>query len=247
MSARASARKQAVTPQVAVLEDDATLREDILLPSLRDYGFQVTGAGTAKDLYRQMLGQRFDIAVLDIALPDESGVTVAQHLRELSSDIGIVMLTGNSGRRDHLRALQAGADVYLAKPVDVEVLAVTLHNLNRRIVAPTTSLAQPHPTVSTPQPWHLDTDGWCLVSPLGVVLALTAPERTLLNALIAAGGKPVEREALIAELCSDVYDFDPHRLEMLVYRLRRKATDATAESLPLLTLRGSGYLFVCQP
>jgi DNA-binding response OmpR family regulator len=85
------------------------------------------------------------------------------------------------------------------------------------------------------------------VAPNGTTLTLTAPERQLLTSLIDAGGESVTRETLIAALCSNVYDFDPHRLEMLVYRLRRKSIDAGAGPLPLLTARGAGYLFVCQP
>jgi DNA-binding response OmpR family regulator len=230
---------------IAVLEDDAELREAILLPALRDFGFAVTGAGTAAELYRYMLRQRFDMVVLDIGLPDEDGLTVARHLRELS-DLGIVMLTGNRGKQDHLRALTLGADAYLSKPVDMEVLAATLHSLARRLKSAGSGPAQNTAAEQAAGQWHLDTDGWCLVAPNGTFLALTAPERRLLHTLIAAAGQPVSREALIAALCEDVYDFDPHRLEMLVHRLRRKAADAHAGVLPLLTSRGNGYLFVAQ-
>lgn len=233
------------TLHLAVLEDDAELREAILLPGLRDFGFEVTGAGTAAELYRHMLSQQFDIVVLDIGLPDEDGVTVARHLRELSG-LGIVMLTGNRGRRDHVRALEVGADAYLSKPVDLEVLAATLHSLRRRLAAPTSRSADNDATADITR-WHLDTDGWCLVAPNGTTLTLTAPERQLLTSLIDADGESVARETLIAALCDNVYDFDPHRLEMLVYRLRRKSVDVGAGTLPLLTSRGAGYLFVCQP
>lgn len=220
--------------QLGVLEDDADLREGILLPGLRDYGFEAVGAASAAELYRHMLKRQFDIVVLDIGLPDEDGVTVAKHLRELSG-VGIVMLTGNHGRRDHLRALEVGADAYLNKPVDIDVLAATLRSLQRRL--------SPQPAAEAPAGWHLDSGGWCLVAPGGISLTLTVPERQLLTALFDADGQPVAREALIAALSSNVYEFDPHRLEMLVHRLRRKSVDAGAGPLPLLTSRGAGYLF----
>jgi DNA-binding response OmpR family regulator len=229
--------------RIGVLEDDAQLREGIIIPGLRYFGFEVTGAGTAAELYRNMLRHSFDIVVLDIGLPDEDGLSVVRHLREVSK-LGICMLTGNTGQDDHIRALTNGADAFLLKPVNIEVLAATLHSVARRLavgdVAAGTHMA------AEPGYWRLDTDDWCLVTPTGLPLPLTAPERCILRVLLAAEGEPVSRETLIAALTSDVYEFDPHRLEMMVHRLRRKAQDAVGRPLPLLTLRGQGYLFASQ-
>jgi DNA-binding response OmpR family regulator len=228
--------------RVAVLEDDKELREKILIPGLQDFGFHVVGSGSAAELYRRMLSSRFDIVVLDIGLPDEDGLSVARHLRGILP-IGIVMLTGNRGRQDHIRALHDGADAFLAKPVDIEVLAVTLHSLGRRLQAPEPA---PHekPVPHDGHRWRLDTDDWCLMTPGDAVIALSVPERCVLQVLFAAKGATVPREALIAALSRDVYDFDPHRLEMLIYRLRRKSATQSTQPLPLLTVRGSGYMFV---
>lgn len=231
--------------RVAVLEDDPELRDAILLPGLRDFGFEVTAAGTAAELYRHMVKNAFDMVVLDMGLPDEDGLSVVRHLQELP-DLGIVMLTGNHSRNDRVRALREGADAYLAKPADIEVLAATLHSLSRRIrrrAAPEVALEK---TADASARWHLDTDGWCLVSPRGQVIALSAPERRLLSTLIAAAGAPVDREALIALVTKDVYNFDPHRLDMMIHRLRRKISKCTNETVPLLTARGTGYIFVAE-
>lgn len=221
-----------------MLEDDAQLREGIVIPGLRYFGFQVTGAGSAAELYRHMLSQRFDMVVLDIGLPDESGLSVVKHLREISG-IGIVMLTGNTGMADHITALTRGADAFLNKPVNIEVLAATLHSVARRL----SGAEGVAPPVSGLGRWRLDTDDWCLVTPAGQALPLTAPERCILRILMAVRGEPVSREKLIGALTSDIYEFDPHRLEMMVHRLRRKAQDAAGQPLPLLTSRGQGYLF----
>lgn len=240
-------RSSATPARVAVLEDDQDLREDILVPGLRDFGFDITAAGTAAELYRHMLKQSFDMVVLDIGLPDEDGLSVVRHLRELS-DLGIVMLTGNHGRRDRIQALRDGADAYLSKPADVELLAATLHSLSRRMRGSTEEAPSALSVMADDARghWHLDTDGWCLVSPRNGVIALTVPERSLLHVLIAAAGTPVGRETLISALTEDVYDFDPHRLDMLVHRLRRKISDQTGEASPLLTARGTGYVFVAE-
>lgn len=227
--------------RVGVLEDDAQLREGIVIPGLRYFGFEVTGAGTAAELYRHMLTRRFDMVVLDIGLPDESGLNVVKHLREVSN-LGIVMLTGNTGKDDHITALTRGADAFLNKPVNIEVLAATLHSVARRLAAASVGVQVSMPVGGTGR-WRLDTDDWCLVTPAGHPLPLTAPERCILRILVAVRGEPVSRERLISALTSDIYEFDPHRLEMMVHRLRRKAQDAAGQPLPLLTSRGQGYLF----
>lgn len=232
--------------RVAVAEDDKQLREDILLPGLRDFGFDAVGFGSASDLYRGMLAAPFDFVVVDIGLPDESGLNVVRHLREISSGLGLVVLTASHGRSNHLRALAEGADAYLPKPVDCEILAVTLRSVARRMAQGAEEpVMRP---VEGPSEWRLTDDAWCLLSPSGGMLALTTPERSLMRALDTVRGQPVDRENLVAVLAKETSDFDPHRLEMLVHRLRRKAASLSPDGVPfpLLAVRGIGYLFAGQ-
>lgn len=238
--------------RIAVLEDDESLRERLLLPELRDHGFAPTGAGCASELYRNLLRQSFDLALLDIGLPDEDGVSVAGHLRQLFPQIGIVMLTGHDDRDSHLKSLVKGADAYLPKPVDIDILMATLHCLARRVGArpPAAARAAPELPGTSPGglgPWQVDADGWCLVAPNGAVLALTVTERELMRGLMRHRGEPVRREELIRLLAQDddIHDFDPRRLDMLVHRLRRKVDVAVgpAHPFPLLSARGVGYVF----
>lgn len=224
--------------RIAVLEDDEALREEILLPALSDYGFSTQGAASAAELYRHMLSQHFDMVVLDIGLPDEDGLTVARHLRTIS-DIGIVMLTGSTDRRLQIQALHSGADGYLIKPVDLDVLAAALHSLARRMTPQPQGIATDQALVSR---WRLEADGWRLVSPRGKIVALTAIEQCVLTTLTCATDGPVLRESLIQALNHNRYDCDPHRLEMIIHRLRRKVHSQTNEMLPLLTVRSKGYM-----
>lgn len=223
---------------VAVLEDDAALREDILIPGLQEFGFAVRGAGSAGALYALMLERPFDLVVLDLGLPDESSLSVLARLRSLFGGLGIVVLTGNRGRSDHVGALSGGADAFLRKPADAEILALTLRNLARR-------LQPPAPAAASRPAWRLESDGWCLVAPDARIIVLTALERCLMRCLDASRGQAVTREALVAALEAASDDFDLHRLEMLIHRLRRKAARSTADGtpFPLLSSRGMGYLF----
>ncbi len=222
-------------PTLAVVEDDRTFREDVLMPVLSHSGFSVVGMGGALELYRSMTRRSYDLVLLDIGLPDEDGFSIAAHLRGLAPRIGIVMLTGYDSTQDRLRGLRAGADAYLPKPVDMEEVVTTLRNLARWVVPE----ASP---VHTHARWRLDERGWCILTPRGMQIELNLAERQVMAMLAAAAGMPVQREALIARLVKNAHDFDPHRLEMLIHRLRKKCQQAAEEELPLRAVRSVGYV-----
>ena len=221
--------------RVALLEDDALLRERVLLPGLNDFGFSASGHETAAALYAHLQDDPSDIVILDVGLPDQDGFSVARQLRTMHASLGIVMLTGRGETPDRVRGLSEGADAYLSKPVEMELLAATLHSLARR-------LRGNGERAKTPPAWRLDADGWCLLSPSGAVVALTKSERSLFACLSASPGKLVTRETLIAALTSNVFDFDNHRLDSMIHRLRRKVADACGEPLPLSAVHGEGYV-----
>ncbi len=218
--------------RVALVEDDKELREAVLKPGLLDYGFDVVAVGSAGGLYRSMLTHRFDIVVLDVGLPDECGFDVAKQLRA-SGPIGIIMLTGQASDSAQIHGLGVGADVYLAKPIEIGVLTATINSLARRL--------QMTPQVGSAH-WTLASADWQLVSPEGEGVELTSNERLVLKRLFVAAGEVVSREELVAGLGEDDWAFDPHRLEMLIHRLRRKVEQTTGDVLPLRAVRGRGYV-----
>ncbi len=224
---------------LAVVEDDAEYRESFLVPRLAAAGFSVDGMASALDLYRAMTARRYDLVLLDVSLPDEDGFGIAAHLRSLSGSIGIVMLTGLGSAQDRLRGLRAGADVYLHKPTDIETLTATLWNLKRRVDAAPAA----RPPVRA-QGWRLDEAAWRIVTPIGAEVEMSLAERQVLSMLAAQPGVPIRRDVLIERLVENVHDFDPHRLEMLVYRLRRKCLKHAGVELPLRAVRGIGYVLV---
>ena len=132
MSAETTVQDAPQALRIALLDDDELLRERILRPGLANYGFAVAGTATAADLYSHLQRYPVDIAVLDVGLPDQDGFTVARAVRALFPRIGIVMLTGRGETPDRVRGLSEGADAYLAKPVEIELLAATVHSLRSR-------------------------------------------------------------------------------------------------------------------
>lgn len=224
-------------PRLAIVEDDEELREKIMLPALRLAGFDVVGLASALQLYRMWAGSPFDLVLLDVGLPDDDGVEIARHLRGLSPSLGIVMYTGHGRSADRLRGLRAGVDAYLVKPLDMDELIETLRNVHGR------QAGREARDASGQAGWVLDPHGWSLSTPTGATVTLNQAERQIMGMLAARPNQAVSREMLIAHLTSDVDGFDPHRLEMLVYRLRRKCIDTAGEALPLKAVRGVGYLF----
>jgi len=225
---------------VAVLEDDAEFRDVILVPELRAHGFEAEGFATSAELYRRMLGGGFDLLVLDIGLAGEHGLDVAASLRAVST-IGIVALTGRGDRAEQIAGLDASIDAWLSKPVEIDLLVATLRSVARRLGS---ALPQPVPMVGERGGWQLEDDGWHIRGPDGRNLALSLAERRVLLRLFGTPGEPVTREELVADLASNAEEFDPHRLDMLVHRLRRKVLDRFGAGLPLRAVRGCGYVLL---
>lgn len=221
--------------QVLVVEDDALLRDQVVT-YLALSGLEAAGVGSAAELYRRMAVERFTVLVLDLRLPDEDGVTIAAHVRSLS-EVGIVMLTARGAIADRIRGRQAGADVYLTKPVDLEELVAAVRNLLRR-------LPLPGDVVSSPTPgWVLDRPAFGLRAPNGAMVALTPTDMALFTRLVSPVGTVVGRGDLLDALGHDPCDPTNRNLDAAVRRLRTKVRRATGLSLPLRTVHAVGYQF----
>ena len=253
--------------RVSLIEDDADLREEMVY-RLGEVGFETRGFRDGPEFYRAQVSAPCDVAVIDVGLPGEDGFTIAAHLRS-SSSVGIVMLTARGALQDRLHGLQQGADAYLVKPVQLLELSAILQSLGRRLAPgrppatmpanqPPMSATRPAGTVAAePTPlsatthggqiaqfgqWSLIDAGWRLRDAEGRTMSLTSSERAFMQCLMARPNTPVSRDDLITALGGDLFDFDPHRLDSLASRLRRKAADAGI-TLTLRAIRGMGYVF----
>jgi DNA-binding response OmpR family regulator len=121
----------------------------------------------------------------------------------------------------------------------MDVLAAGIASLRRRLSASDRGV----PAGPAPR-WALVAGGWKLRTPDGVELSLGEAERVFLRMLFEQPGEPVERERLIAGMTESPADFDPHRLEVLLHRLRQRVRGASGHALPLRAVRGIGYLWL---
>lgn len=227
------------TLRVFLVEDNADLREELLF-GLNALGVEASGYADAVALYRGLAVQSCDIVVIDVGLPGEDGFSIAEHLRA-NDRLGIVFLTARNSLQDRLRGLSRGADAFLVKPIDVHELAATLKAIARRLKpAPAESALQGAPHDAA---WSIVGGGWVLRDPAGCEIGITELERRFLEIMLASNGRVVERERIIAAYMQDDADYDPHRLDSIISRLRKRTGQAGLQQLPIKAVRGAGYVF----
>lgn len=223
--------------EICVVEDDDDLREELVI-ALQGEGFGVRGFPGSRELYADLLIAPCNIVILDIGLPGEDGFSIAQRVHALGG-MGIIILSSRDSLADRVRALSGGADCYLVKPVVMQELLAIIEGLKRRLPH------CPHPAKRTEQSWALSSDGWTLFDPRGRGLPLTEQERAFVGCLWKSVGKPVSRDDLAAAVDDNPYEYDFHRFDALVSRLRQKAQSLDM-TLPLRTVRGKGYMLLAQ-
>jgi two-component system phosphate regulon response regulator OmpR len=224
-------------PHIIVVDDDQRLRE-LLRGYLSRNGFRVTLAADAAEARHSMAAMQFDLMVLDVMMPGESGIEFAATLRTKDRTMPILMLTAMNEPRDRIAGLESGVDDYLAKPFEPRELVLRLQALLRRVAQQRT----PPPVENLALgDMRFDMGRGELMREDGERIRLTEAELVLLRALAARGGDPVDREALARELGGDV---NARTIDVHVTRLRRKIEPDPRFPRYLLTARGAGYRLV---
>ncbi len=221
--------------RVLLVEDDADFRESLKL-FLSESGLEVHAIAHAQNLAEEIAHHEAHVVVLDVNLPGMDGLTAAAALRE-SCGVGIIMLTGRGEREDRFRGLSIGVDHYLIKPVDPAELELVIRNLHRRLHG-TSSAA----VAAENAHWAFDASQWVLTSPVGARITLSRQEHEVLGRLIAHAGQPVARLELLGAETKDA-EGSGRNLDLVIFRLRRRVERECGCPLPVLSVRGIGYVF----
>ena len=218
---------------ILVVDDEPRLR-GLLSRYLIEQGFRVTMAESAAQARDKLRFMDFDLMVLDVMMPGESGLELTGGLRgERAPDMPILLLTARDAPEDIIAGFEAGADDYLGKPFDPRVLLARIRAMLRR--------AQPPSPPAGPLQLGdkvFDASRAELVGPNSRV-RLTGAELSLLLALAARPHEILSREALAAALGLD--DVNERAIDVQVTRLRRKIEPDPREPRFLHTVRGKGY------
>jgi two-component system phosphate regulon response regulator OmpR len=233
--ARTPPRPADDAPHLLLVDDDRRIR-DLLSRFLCAEGYRVTTAASASDARAKLMGLHFDLLILDVMMPGETGFDLARFIRK-SSSVPIVMLTARHEAEARIEGLQIGADDYVAKPFEPRELALRINNILKRTAPPQTATVEQ--IAFGPYVFHLDRGE---LREGEEVVHLTDREREMLRILSEAPGETVPRSALTGN-----GSVNERAVDVQINRLRRKIERDPTNPLFLQAVRGIGYRLVAAP
>jgi DNA-binding response OmpR family regulator len=246
------------SPLIALIEDEEHLAQGLLF-NLEAEGFRTHHEADGDAALAYLLAapqsgpEKPGVIVLDCMLPGTDGFAITRALREAQRYTPILMLTARAHPEDVLEGLEAGADDYLPKPFDLNILIVRIKSLLRRTAW---QAAQATPQAEPPKPAPADTYAFNHRTIHFDALELSAPNRftnltvmeaDLLRFLTEREGQIVSRKDILEQVWRVHEDTDTRAIDNFIVRLRRYIEDDPANPQHLTTVRGVGYRFIAEP
>ena len=219
--------------RILVVEDEAAIA-DAVLYALRAEGYAAEHCLLGRDGLQRLRGDGFDVAILDVGLPDMTGFELCRELRTFSA-VPVIFLTARDSEIDRVLGLELGADDYVTKPFSPRELVARVRARLRRAAA-----AQEPASWRTQGAFAHDAAGQRFRY-AGAELALTRYEYRLLAALLARPGAILSRERLMADVWQDAPDTVDRTVDTHIKTLRAKLRALAPDADPIQTHRGLGY------
>ncbi|MFM2277999.1 MAG: hypothetical protein RLZZ444_230 [Pseudomonadota bacterium] len=217
-------------PHLLVVDDDKRIRE-LLQKFLTGKGFRVTVAADAGEARRKLEGLEFDLLVLDVMMPGETGISLTRSLREVRA-IPVILLTALAEAESRITGLEAGADDYLPKPFDPRELVLRINNILKRSI--NASKPKIDQLIFGPYTFSLVRRELRKGPSL---IPLTGREQDIMMIFAAKAGETIPRH----ELSGNGADVGERTIDVQINRLRRKIEDDPGNPVWLQTVRGIGY------
>ena len=218
-------------PRIFLVEDDKAIAKNLIL-LLRSEGFTVTHSPTRDDALVALVGNQFDLALIDISLPDGNGFTVCTEIKE-TQDIPVIFLTASGDEASVVTGLNMGADDYITKPFRPRELMARIRTALRKYVRSGSDFKLRGLFVDTASG---------VVKKNGSEIFLSALEYRLLLVFIGNPKRILTRGRLLDELWDAAGEFvNDNTLTVYIKRLREKIEDDPANPHIILTVRGTGY------
>lgn len=217
------------TPHILLVDDDQRIR-DLLCRYLRKENMRVTTAQDASSARKNLEGLHFDLLILDVMMPGESGFDLARDLKS-RMDVPIIMLTALSEADNRIEGLEIGVDDYVPKPFEPRELILRIHNVLKR----RSQKAAQKEIFMGAYTFHIERGE---LQKENTSIKLTERERDLLRLFANRAGIPVPRH----ELASEEGGGNERAVDVQINRLRRKIETDPANPVYLQTVRGKGYI-----
>jgi DNA-binding response OmpR family regulator len=235
--------------RILVVEDESHIAQGLRF-NLEAEGHAVEVSRRGEEALTRLLEKReqFDLLVLDVMLPGKDGFAVARELRRAHQYIPLLMLTARGRPEDVLKGFEAGADDYLPKPFNLDILIARIASLLRR-----KDWMRPNAAIPDPEREVFNFDGKTfdfqrlLLRASGGVFQLTLMEAELLRYLIRNSGRPISRKEILEKVWDLREDTDTRAIDNFIVRLRRYIEADSSRPRHLLTIRGLGYQFILEP
>jgi two-component system phosphate regulon response regulator OmpR len=216
---------------ILIAEDHDNLR-NILMQHLQQHGYRVSGVPDAHGLNELIACERFDVVVLDLNLPDEDGLAIAQRLRGANPQIYIIMMTARTSPADRVAGYQSGADVYITKPSSGDELLAAINSWKRRSDVMQDSAGRIQFNLQARELLGKER------------VALGSSETLILQALCTAPNLRLEYYRLMELLHQEIDSRGKASLEVHITRLRKKLLQAGCASPAIKAIRNDGYQLV---
>jgi DNA-binding response OmpR family regulator len=234
--------------RILVVEDESHIAQGLRF-NLEAEGHSVEIVGNGEDALERLArkNEPYDLVVLDVMLPAKDGFTVASELRHQQNFTPVLMLTARGRPEDVLKGFESGADDYLAKPFNLDILIARIGGLLRR-----KNWLQAAPEAAPPADEFSFAGKTVDFQKLQLRngkqhFQLTLMETELLRYLIRNSGRPVTRKEILEKVWDLKEDTDTRAIDNFIVRLRRYIEQEPSKPKHLLTVRGLGYQFVAEP
>jgi len=239
-----SGSESIVRARIVIVEDEPDLREAVA-EYLGAAGYDVATAETAAAARSLIETQAFHLAILDIAMPGEDGLSLGRWLRS-KMPIGIIYATAAGTALDRIVGLELGADDYIVKPYELREVLARVRSVLRRVPQPTElsdRKARPERRSVAFGPFQADLDGRLVTGTNGAVIDMAKSEFDVLEVFLTRANRLLTRAA-ISEAIGFTEDPDSSRaVDIRIMRLRKKIEADPANPKFLRTVRGEGYIF----
>jgi two-component system OmpR family response regulator len=232
------------TPHILFVEDDPEIRA-LVAGFLGSSGFRVSVARDGREMDRVLHVGRIDLAILDIMLPGEDGLSLCRRLRA-DSDIPVIMLTARGSEIERVVGLEMGADDYLAKPFGTHELLARIRAVLRRTRTLASTPNAGRASTLTFAGWILNLASRRLQSADGTRVPLTGAEFELLVAFCEHPNRILTRDQLLDLTRGRAPTALDRSVDIQVSRLRRKIEDNPRDPALIQTVRAGGYIFTAE-